>query len=173
MRLLIASDIFHSGSPTTRILEELRCTILLCQWFRGISSAWAQKEYFLRLFSSQQKSPSTGGVVHGWDVDVVGSIEESPTVRCIFSEKRSTEAALGFCLSFHVNNISPPYLPPYSSHRTIPIPPRNSSRYIYCLTIIEGMKQVPMNPPAIEFRFESSVKVMHLLLSGQYKMCRF
>ena len=47
----------------------------------------------------------------------------------IFSEKRSTEAALGFCLSFHVNNISPPYLPPYSSHRTIPIPPRNSSRH--------------------------------------------
>ena len=69
----------------------------------------------------------------------------------IFSEKRSSEAALGFFLSFHVNNISAPYLPPYSSHRTIPIPPRNSSRYTYCLTIIEGMKQVPMNPPAIEF----------------------
>ena len=62
----------------------------------------------------------------------------------VFSEKRSTEAALGFFLSFHVNNISPPYLPPYSSHRTIPIPPRNSSRYIYCLTIIEGMKQVKL-----------------------------
>ena len=91
----------------------------------------------------------------------------------IFSEKRSTEAALGFFLSFHVNNISPPYLPPYSSHRTIPIPPRNSSRYIYCLTIIEGMKQVPMNPPAIEFRLYTSAKVMLLLLSGQYKMCRF
>ena len=91
----------------------------------------------------------------------------------VFSEKRSTEAALGFFLSFHVNNISPPYLPPYSSHRTIPIPPRNSSRYtIYCLTIIEGMKQVPINPQAIEFRLYSSAKVMLLLLSGQYKMCR-
>ena len=161
MRLLIASDIFHSGSPTTRILEELRCTILLCQWFRGISSAWAQEEYFLRLFSSQQKSPSTGGVCARLRCGCCRKHRRKSHTQLdvIFSEKRSTEAALGFFLSFHVNNISPPYLPPYSSHRTIPIPPRNSSRYtIYCLTIIEGMEQVPMNPPAIEFRLFTSAK---------------